>query len=231
MQDWPSTLGIAALFIGSLTFYLYKRRVGGYESRLALQLSKTNAAERQNHLNEMEHLAERNRREIEYTLELSKARQSGFDEGKRAGIAERELEANIRMAKQSADFALQLQSEKATAAAEAREMQRAEQEIQAKLFSVKISPYVQLVTNKGIVYDDFESRVGYQYQLLINGIPAFQPHVVIEREEKVKEFDEKLKSALLTVAQTCAQAALSTYLGANPQFAKISPAILVKSEK
>jgi hypothetical protein len=231
MQHWTTALAVTALFIGILIFYLLKRRVDGYESLLRLQLSKTNAAERQTHINDMEHLAERNRREIEHASELSKARQYGYDEGKKAGISEREFEANVLMAKQSAEFALQLQSEKARASAEAREMQRAEQELQAKLFSVKISPYVQLVTNKGIVYDDFESRVGYQYQLLINGIPAFQPHVVIERNEKAKEFDEKLKSVLFTTAQACAQAALSTYMGANPQFVKIAPVILDKLEK
>jgi len=231
MQDSILTLFIAFPVITAVAFYLHKRKTAEYDNRFELQLSKTNSAERQAHVNEMEYLAERNRTEIAHTTAISQARQNGFDEGKKRGIAESELEVTVAMAKQSAEFAIQLQSEKIRAATDAREMQRAEYELQAKLFSVKISPYVQLVTNKGIVYDDFESRVGYQYQLLINGIPAFQPHVVIERYEKVKEFDEAIKATLCAVAQTCAEAALSTYMGANPQFAKISPIVLDKVVK
>lgn len=89
----------------------------------------------------------------------------------------------------------------------------------------------QLATNKGIVYDDFQSRVGYQYQLLINGIPAFKPHVVVEGYEKVKEFDETVKAAPCTFAQACAEAALPTYMGANPQLSKIAPIVMDKVAK
>lgn len=231
MQDSILALLIALPIVTVIALYLHKRRISKYDIRFETQLSKTNSAERQAHVNEMEYLAERNRSEIVHAASITQARESGFEEGKKRGIAESELQVTVEMAKQSAEFAVVLQEEKIRAAAEAREMQRAEHELQAKLFSVKISPYVQMVTNKGIVYDDFESKVGYQYQLLINGIPAFQPHVVVERYEKVKEFDETVKAALCTVAQACAEAALATYMGANPQFAKIAPIVLDKVSK
>jgi hypothetical protein len=231
MQDSLVAVFVAFLIIIAIAFYLHKRKINEYGSRFEMQLSKTNLTERQAHVNEIKYLAERNNSEIAHATANAKARENGFDEGRKRGIAETELEVKVALAKQSGEFVIQLQLEKNRAAAEARELQRAEHELQAKLFSVKISPYVQLVTNKGLVYDDFESRVGYQYQLLINGIPAFQPHIVIERHEKVKEFDETVKATLCNVAQTCAEAALSTYMGANPQFAKIAPIVLDKLAK
>jgi hypothetical protein len=226
MQDSILTVLATVIVVASISVFVHRYLAGGFQKQLGLQLEKANHAERQTHLRELEHLEERKKREIVYARELEQARISGFDEGKRRGTEESEAALSLRLAKQQEAFSIQLQAEKIQAAKEARDLERAEYELQAKLFSVKISPYVQLVTNKGFVYDDFESRVGYQYQLLINGIPAFQPHVVVERHEKNKEFDPAVKQALISVAQGCAEAALATYLGANPQFAKIAPVVV-----
>ena len=137
----------------------------------------------------------------------------------------------MQLADQRNEFAIRLQAEKEQAATEARDKQRAEYELQAKLFSVKISPYVQLLTDKGVFKDTHEAKIGYQYQLLVNGIPAFQPHIVVERHEKVQQIDQEIKKTLLSIAQTCAEAAVTTYLGASPQFAKLAPEVLEQIEK
>ena len=65
----------------------------------------------------------------------------------------------------------------------------------------------------------------------MNGIPAFQPHIVVERHEKVQQIDQEIKKTLLSIAQTCAEAAVTTYLGASPQFAKLAPEVLEQIEK
>lgn len=58
-------------------------------------------------------------------------------------------------------------------------------------FSVKVSPYRDEIKtgNDGLIFNDIyhEVMIGYQYQLLINGVPALKPAVIIEEyliEEK-----------------------------------------------
>lgn len=62
-------------------------------------------------------------------------------------------------------------------------------------FSVKISPYRDEIRtgSDGLIFNDIyhEVMIGYQYQLLINGVPALKPAIIIEEyliEEK-KEVD------------------------------------------
>jgi hypothetical protein len=62
-------------------------------------------------------------------------------------------------------------------------------------FSVKVSPYRDEIRtgSDGLIFNDIyhEVRIGYQYQLLINGVPALEPAIIIEDcliEEK-KEVD------------------------------------------
>lgn len=58
-------------------------------------------------------------------------------------------------------------------------------------FSVKVSPYRDEIKtgNDGLIFNDIyhEVMIGYQYQLLINGVPALKPGIIIEEyliEEK-----------------------------------------------
>ena len=58
-------------------------------------------------------------------------------------------------------------------------------------FSVKVSPYRDEIKtgNDGLIFNDIyhEVMIGYQYRLLINGVPALKPAVIIEEyliEEK-----------------------------------------------
>ncbi|MFO1385311.1 MAG: hypothetical protein U1F55_03865 [Chitinivorax sp.] len=210
---------------------IYKRLASELHTKLKVSSAQANEAERQVHLKEMEYLAERNKAEIAHVETLNQARALAFEEGRRQGRAEHELETVMLLADQRNEFAIRLQAEKEQVAAEARDRQRAEYELQAKLFSVKISPYVQLLTDKGLIYDTYEAKAGYQYQLLVNGIPAFQPHIVVERHEKVQEIDQAIKNTFLSLAKTCAEAAVTTYLGASPQFAKLAPEVIEQIEK
>ena len=130
---------------------IYKRLANELHAKLKVSSAQANEAERQVHLKEMEYLAERNKAEIAHVEALNQARSLSFEEGRKQGKAEHELEAAMQLADQRNEFAIRLQAEKEQAAAEAREKQRAEYELQAKLFSVKISPYVQLLTDKFLV--------------------------------------------------------------------------------
>ncbi len=230
---------IDSVMVGVATFavvavcalVLHRRELGRLEGKLQAQLEATNSAERTAHVKELEHLAERNKCEVAHADALVQARTSAFDEGRKHARSEHELEVSTRLAEQRNEQMVRLQAEREQAATEARERLRAEYELQTKLFSVKVSPYVQLLTDNGLFKNTYEARVGYQYQLLINGIPAFQPHVLIERHEKIEKIDEEIKKQLLAVAKTCAEAAVTTYLGASAQFAKLAPEIVDQVSK
>jgi hypothetical protein len=75
----------------------------------------------------------------------------------------------------------------------------------------------------------YEKRIGYQYQLLVNGIPAFQPHVITESTELVvttkDENIDKVAGQALQAAQQVAQAAIDTYLGGAGTFVKLGKVI------
>lgn len=222
---------ISAIAVGVVFYFIHQRAVNVWAAKFQKQLDLTNEAERKIHLNEMDYLSDKNKTAIAYADAITESRTASFEEGRKQGKAEQELETNMKLADQKTEFAVRLQAEREQSASEARDKQRAEQELQAKLFSIKISPYAQLLTDNGIFKNTHEGKVGYQYQLLVNGIPAFQPHVVIERHEKIEQADQAIKNTLLSIAQNCAEAAVATYLGTNPQFAKLSQPIFEQFEK
>jgi hypothetical protein len=198
---------LAAFLLTAISAVLmHRRQIATVESSLSAQREATNAAQRDLHLKEMQFLRQRNEREVEFAVQLADERE--------------------KLASQRIELLARLEQEREKAAESARDKLRAEYELQNKLFSVKISPYVQLSTDKGFFKDAFEAKIGYQYQLLVNGIPAFQPHVVLERHEKVDKFDEAVKDRLLGVAEKIAQAAIQTYLGVNVQFAPLGPEVI-----
>ena len=222
---------LASIIAATIAWLIHRHLAKESHEILQKQFAVNNEAERKVHIREMEYLADRNKAEVVHTDALTQVRSIAFEEGRKQGNAEHELESSMRRADQRNEFAVRLQAEKEIAATEARDRQRAEHELQAKLFSVKISPYVQLLTDNGLFKDTHEAKIGYQYQLLVNGIPAFQPHVFVERHEKIQQIDQSVKNTLLSIAQNCAEAAVTTYLGASPQFAKLAPGVLEQTEK
>lgn len=230
MTDTIFVAAISSVIVAAVALLIHRYLTNALHLKLQEYLAQVNEAERQVHIRQLEFLDEKNKIEVAHTDVVKQARAISFEEGRKQGKAEHELEASIQLADQRNEFAIRLQTEREQAATEARDKQRAENELQAKLFSVKISPYVQFLTDKGVIYDDYESKTGYQYQLLVNGIPAFQPHVVVERHEKIKKIDEAVKNECLKLARRCAEAAVTTYLGANPQFAKLAPEVIEEGE-
>lgn len=222
---------LAAIGVSAVALLLNRSATNKFSTALQKQLESTNVAEKQVHLKEMEFLGERNKLIADHAEAISSARALAFEEGRKHGRSEQELECARQLVDQRNELQTRFETEKNTAIAEACEKQRSEYELQQKLFSVKISPYVQLLTDKGWISDSHEAKVGYQYQLLVNGIPAFQPHVIVERHEKIEQIDQEVKSTMLSIAQSCAEAAAMTYLGVSPQFAKLAPSIFETAEK
>jgi|GEM_PF-5518762 len=82
-------------------------------------------------------------------------------------------------------------------------------------FSVQVRPYIQKIKGTSWLFQEsHRSAVGFQYQLYVNGIPCFQPHVLIDQEfveETINDArlqwltEQALKVAQLAVQATGAQ--------------------------
>jgi hypothetical protein len=217
----------SALLVAAVAVVIHRYLTRAAETAVRTQVDATRESERQLHLIKMEHLSDRNEVAVKHAEALTQARAVAFEEGRKQALAEHEAEISMRLAQLRSEMTARIGDERETAANEARERLRAEYELQNKLFSVKISPYVELVTDNGFFKKTHDSKLGYQFQLLVNGIPVFQPHVCVERHERIDVFDEEVKRGLLTIAQGLAEAAAKTYLGGNVQFAKLAPGIVV----
>jgi len=202
-----------------------------HQEELHQRDEKIHELEKQVHLREREYLDERNRIDLAHFDEKKIARLNAFEEGRQFGRAESEREHVSQDMERQSEFASKLATEREQAAAEARERLRAEYELQSKLFSVQISPFVRINEIKELFSTKHETEVGYQYQLLINGIPAFQPHIIIERSEIRKEVNEENVRELLSVAKQVAEGAIDMYLGANGQFAKLAQPVIKRLKR
>lgn len=207
--------------------YLFRRFTGQqHGAELRQRDARIQELEKQLHLKERDFLDERNRLEVTHLENIKHAKNAAFEEGRQLGVTEGERDHLSRIMAMQTESAAKLQEEREKAAVEAREKLRAEYELQSKLFSVQISPLVRIVDDKRLFGSEYRTEVGYQYQLLINGIPAFQPHVLIERSETRKEVNEERINELTKVAKQIAESAIDMYLGANGQFAKLAMPIV-----
>ena len=138
-----------------------------------------------------------------------------FERGRALGNSEREKEHIEQMTRLYEEYTKKTRETVDIATTSAQERLRAEYELQTKLFSVKISPHVLVTEDNGMFSSSCRTEIGYQYQLLVNGIPAFQPHIVIECSEDRKEVNEESIKQLTNAAQQIASGAIDTYLGAT----------------
>jgi hypothetical protein len=217
---------LIGLFFAAVTFVLtilFQRHFNKqHQAEIRERDEQIQALEKQAHQKERDFLEERNKTELSNLESIKEAKKIAFEEGRQRGVTEGDTKHLTEVMALQADFAERLQSEREKAATEARERLRAEYELQSKLFSVQISPLVRITENKGLFSSENQTEVGYQYQLLINGIPAFQPHIIVERSETRKEVNEENLRQLLNSAKQIAEGAIDMYLGANGQFAKLA---------
>jgi hypothetical protein len=189
-------------------------------------LDRTRQLEKELHIKERDFLAERNQLEIASSDALRDARDAGYEEGQRLGVAERSAAHVSELSEQRFELTAKFEQEKIQAVNAALDRLRSDYELQAKLFSVKIVPYVSIAEVKGLIRNSYQTITGYQYQLLVNGIPAFAPHVVAEQTEVRKEINPHVERALIETAERAANGAIDLYLGGSTQFAKIAAPVL-----
>ena len=177
-------------------------------------------------------LEERNRIELLHADALQAAKAEAHEQGRQLGVVEGKSQHLEEVIALKAEFSAKLAAEVDTAVTEARKRLTAEYELQTKLFTVQVSPFVRVSDISTLFTTEYEVETGYQYQLLVNGIPAFQPHYIIERSEVRKEVKEENVRELVSMAKDFATNAIETYLGAGGgKFAKLAGEIVKRLPK
>lgn len=220
---------IAGIVVGAIvgcvvTWAVLRRQRGSLASQLAERDSRIRDLEEQVYVEARNGLEERNRAIEENAGAIHQARAAGFEEGREYGRSELQRDHLEEMTSQRRDLTRMYDDEVKRATQEALETQRAQFELQAKLFAVSVTPYVRVTTKAGLLRKKYTSVKGYQYQLLVNGIPAFTPTVVAQDTEEIDVYDEATKQALIAGATDLAKTAIQAYLGGASQFAQLAPA-------
>ena len=107
--------------------------------------------------------------------------------------------------------------------AQARDLQRTELDAQLKMFTVNVSPYVDVSDSRSLWRHRYKCVTGYQYQLLVNGIPAFAPHIVEEQVDTRVSVDEQ---RLIQLASQAAELAVAAYSGGASRIVTLATPVL-----
>jgi hypothetical protein len=105
-----------------------------------------------------------------------------------------------------------LEVDKNEAVRTAREFERLEWESRAKAFSVQISPFVRVTEERTLMTTIHVVESGFEHQLMVHGVPAFEPHQTVSNREVHKGQSEHL-DALVSAAIEVAKGLASGKVG------------------
>lgn len=83
----------------------------------------------------------------------------------------------------------------------------------AKAFSVIVRPFIRKIRDDSFFKKMKKLEIGYQYQLQINGIPCFDPHVVIEQHYEELEVNQEVIERMTRLALAAAKTAVAIQAG------------------
>ena len=199
-----------------IMFFFNKKQLKMVNSELIDEINKNRQLEKDVHLHEAKFLEEKNKLVMENYHILRDAKQKSFDEGYTRGKEDSLKDFLIKKGELDRDY----QDKERKVEIESFEMGRKKAQVDfeehSSAFTVSISPYVIIKTDKGIFSDTYLSEIGYKYQLLVKGIPAFQPHICVEKSEEIKEVNEERIQKLSDLAITLTETAIGSYLGSMP---------------
>lgn len=98
----------------------------------------------------------------------------------------------------------------------------------AKAFSVIVRPFIRKIRDDGFFKKLSRLEVGYQYQLQINGIPCFDPHVVIEQHYEEKEVNQEVIEKMTRLALEAAKTAVAIQAGPAGAFIPIADSPVIE---
>lgn len=213
-MEYYLLVSIVSLFVGAgAVLFLHRKQSNKNFHELSAAEARTRDLEKQIHIKERDFIDEKNKIETAHHEAIKTIRENSYKDGFDHGMAEKEKDHLIAITNLNSKYLEDVRKECARAAQEARNELKADLDKKGKIFSVSIRPYVKTIKNSGVFYDDYSSDVGYQYQLLVNGIPAFSPHIIVEKTEAVSDFKEENMKYLIEQAKEAAKIAVKVYLG------------------
>lgn len=204
--------GVAGIIIGGAAMWAILRaaatRVSGEASRLQRDFREM---ERRLHEAERDHIARANELEREHAGTIRGVRDVAFAEGKALGQVEGDTVHRIELSELKAAHRDALRDEHDAGVVEGRAAAEAELAKRAEVYSVRVSPFIESSSIESMFSKRTLLRAGYQYQLLINGVPAFTPHQICDSRYEVKELDREAIAEATRFALEAADRALALY--------------------
>ena len=101
-------------------------------------------------------------------------------------------------------------------------------EEKARAFSVTVRPFIRKTSHEGWFKKFVSLEVGYQYQLLINGIPCFEPHVVISKHHEERELNKEVLDRMTRLAIEAAHEAVRLKAGPAGELVPIAACPIIE---
>lgn len=200
-----------AIFCAGIAFFLYRRHASALQSSNIAQSKRICELETQL-TSQAEEFSNQLTVKPEHMTELDRlARERRQSDEDYSG----EIKAKVREAETRAYEEGKLQAEL-----------RADEK--GKAFSVIVRPFIRKIRDDGFLKKMNRIEIGYQYQLQINGIPCFAPHVVIEQHYEEKEVNQEVIERMTRLAIEAARVAVAIQAGPAGAFIPIADSPVIE---
>jgi|SRR6185312_4458366 len=204
---------VLAFIAGSfLTAIYFRSEKKGMSKKLDESEEKFRSLDKVRYEIEASKLRDRNDSDAKHHDEIKLVRASSYKEGLEDGKVSCQKDHQMDVININSRHKDEIAKARVEAESEGRRIAAIEHESRVKAFSISIHPYVRIEKDEGIIVDDYRCEMGYQYQLLVNGVPAFQPHVVVEQIEEHKKVDKEMVKEFANMAAKLAKEAVDSYL-------------------
>lgn len=149
-----------------------------------------------------------NQKSIEFEEQLR-----SLNERNKKELEEQDLKYSKKVTESADSFSLERESIRKAAFTEGFEKGQLAEAEKGKIFSVAVRPYMGKFIKKGLIKNSTKLYIGYQYQLLVSGIPCFQPHKVHEQEYEEEIIDDEKIAKYTKLAIEVAEAAVRLSAG------------------
>ena len=215
MTDTPSLLlsfVFGVIVCAGIAYFLFKRHSS------ALQFSNAAQSER---IGELE--AQLTRQAEDFSIQLTAKTREHMNELDRLARERRQLDE---------DHMNEIKAKVRETEARAYEDGKRQAELRAdekgKAFSVIVRPFIRKIRDDGFLKKMNRLEIGYQYQLQINGIPCFAPHVVIEQHYEEKEVNQEVIDRMTRLAIEAAKVAVAIQAGPAGAFIPIADSPVIE---
>lgn len=87
-----------------------------------------------------------------------------------------------------------------------------------KSFSVRVRPWINCIKKDEFFSTSYLIQIGYSYQLFINGIPCFEPHIIVDQQKEEKSIN---MDQMISLATDITKLAVEIQAGAYKPFFQI----------